>query len=286
MRRVLVLGSSGMAGHVLALSLKTLNDVTVINAGPRKAVFADTICCDVSSADGIRAALDEIRPDLIINCIGVLTKAAEDDKLSAIWFNSYLPHLLSKWALCRDVKLLHISTDCVFSGKSGPYRVDSPRDGDLFYDRSKALGELNNSRDLTIRTSIIGPELNPHGVGLFNWFMTQRNPVSGYRQVFWSGITTIELARFITLVMEKYSDASGILQLSHPKGIAKNDLLLLMNRDTNRSIEIQPTDSPRIDKRLVPFLGGIDFIVKDYEQQIHDMNAWIKTYSPLYPHYR
>jgi dTDP-4-dehydrorhamnose reductase len=285
MPRVLVLGSSGMAGHVLALSLKAMGSMTVMNAGPRKAVFEDTILCDLSTAQSIRAFLDSIRPDVVINCVGILTKAAEDDKLSAVWFNAYFPHLLSEWASRHGAKLVHISTDCVFSGNGGPYRVDSPRDGDLFYDRSKALGELDNGRDLTIRTSIIGPELSARGVGLFNWFMTQRGRVSGYRHVLWSGVTTIELARFIALVLERYRDASGLLQVSHSSGISKYDLLELIKREMGRSIAIEPSDVLRIDKRLIPCLGGLDFKVKDYEEQVRDMAAWIKGRSALYPHY-
>jgi len=285
MQRVLVLGASGMAGHVIALSLKAVEGLTVVNAGPRKAVFEDTLLCDLSTAESIRAFLDSIRPDVMINCVGILTKAAEDDKLSAVWFNAYLPHLLSEWASRHDAKLVHISTDCVFSGNGGPYQVDSPRDGGLFYDRSKALGELDNGRDLTIRTSIIGPELNAHGVGLFNWFMAQKGQVSGYRHVLWSGVTTIELARFIALVLERYKDASGLLQVSHPSGISKHDLLELIKRGMGRSIEIEPSDVPRIDKRLVPFLGGLDFAVKDYEEQVRNMAAWIREHSTLYPHY-
>ena len=120
---------------------------------------------------------------VVINCIGLLNNTAEDNPELAVWFNSYFPHLLAAFGKKYDFKLIHISTDCVFSGKEGGYKEDSFKNGNGFYAQSKALGEVINNKDLTFRTSIIGPELKHNGIGLFHWFMNQENEISGFRSL-------------------------------------------------------------------------------------------------------
>ena len=131
-------------------------------------------------------------------------------------------------------KLIHISTDCVFSGRQGMYADNDFRDADDIYGRSKALGEIFSDKDLTIRTSIIGPELKRYGEGLFHWFMSQRERVNGYTKVFWSGVTTLELAKAIEYSLD--NDVTGLFQLSNGVRISKYDLLVLFNEIFKRKL--------------------------------------------------
>jgi dTDP-4-dehydrorhamnose reductase len=169
--RVLVLGSSGMAGSVVATHLAEQGyDVTRV-AGSRK-VTDDTILLDLADERLAYGYLSEHEFDVVINCVGILLGDCERDAARAIYLNAYLPKHLERHFRGSRTKVIHLSTDCVFSGQDGPYREDSPYDGMLLYDRSKALGEIKNDKDLTLRMSIIGPELKA-GSGLFHWFMQQ-----------------------------------------------------------------------------------------------------------------
>ena len=152
---------------------------------------------DVSDTNKLEQIIKENSFDIVINCIGLLNKTAESSPELAVWYNSYFPHLLSSLGSKYDFKLIHISTDCVFSGKEGGYREDSFKNGVGFYAQSKALGEVINTNDLTFRTSIIGPELKQNGIGLFHWFMNQEKKISGFSKAYWTGVTTLELAEGI-----------------------------------------------------------------------------------------
>jgi dTDP-4-dehydrorhamnose reductase len=284
--RVLVLGSSGMAGHIVTLALSAKPGLRVFNAGPRRKIFDSTLALDTRDPPAVERLLKQTNPHFVINCVGVLIKASEEDALDAIWHNAYFPRLLS--AICaRDSrKLIHLSTDCVFSGKNGPYREADFRDGDLVYDRTKALGEVTNGRDLTIRTSIVGPELKENGPGLFNWFMAQRGTIKGYAKVFWSGVTTMQLAVFLLYLITSNPELSGLVHYATPGGISKLELLSLFNDTFHRGIGIDSTDIPMVDKRLID--TRMDFQCKPpaYAQQISAMKLWIDDHARLYPHYK
>jgi len=141
-------------------------------------------------------------------------------QILAVWFNSYFPQLLASFGKKYNFKLIHISTDCVFSGKEGGYKEDSFKNGIGFYAQSKALGEVVNSKDLTFRTSIVGPELKPDGIGLFHWFMNQAGAISGFTEVFWTGVTTIELAKAINEAI--IQELTGLYHLTN-NGCAINN---------------------------------------------------------------
>ncbi|MDQ1298051.1 MAG: dTDP-4-dehydrorhamnose reductase, partial [Campylobacterota bacterium] len=194
MKKVVVLGALGMAGHIMAEYLDKTGDYEVFGVARQSGRYIDAVL-DVTDFGALEMCLEKIEPDYIVNCVGALVAHARDRTADAILLNSYLPHFLSDLGKRLDFKLIHISTDCVFSGKEGGYREDSFRDGDDNYARSKALGEVFNDRDLTIRTSIIGPELKNDGTGLLDWFLKQRGSTNGYTKAFWSGVTTLELAK-------------------------------------------------------------------------------------------
>lgn len=277
-RRVLVLGSSGMAGHLLALHLRGNPDFDVVDVGPRARPFPGSLTCDLSDRASLEALLSSEKPDYLVNCVGVLVRASEENKLAAISINARLPHLLAE--LCEGVgcRFIHLSTDCVFSGGAGPYDREAAYDGQDFYGRSKALGEFDDVRGLVIRTSIIGPELRSGATGLFSWFMS--NPdgsrVTGYRKALWSGVTTLELAKFIEAAIRAEPAPTGLVQYSVEGGISKYELLRLIAEVFRKDIEIGARDEPAIDKRLVPTRLAFSDGPRAYRIQLAELAEWMK----------
>ena len=284
--RVLVFGSSGMAGHVVTLTLKSTPGLRVFDVGPRAHAFESTLIVDTTDRLALERLLKETNPDFVLNCIGVLTKAAEENRLDAIWHNAGFPNLLSDICARDSRKLIHLSTDCVFSGRNGPYREADFRDGDHIYDRTKALGEVTSGRDLTVRTSIVGPELKETGVGLFNWFMAQRSAVKGYAKALWSGVTTPQLAAFLVYVITRNRDLSGLIHYTTPGGISKLELLRLFNNVFRRGLRIDSVDAPALDKRLIDTRGDFECTAPQYSEQVAVMKLWIDDHAGLYPHYK
>ena len=185
--KILILGATGMAGHVAHAYLKDTQQYEISNIVFRTPLNEESIVVDVTNKEKLRKAITDISPDIILNCIGVLIGGSANNPANAIYINAYLPHFLASIARTIDAKLIHISTDCVFSGKKGMYFENDFRDADDVYGRSKALGEINNEIDLTIRTSIIGPEIKKNGEGLFHWFMNQTGEINGFTKAFWGG---------------------------------------------------------------------------------------------------
>jgi dTDP-4-dehydrorhamnose reductase len=158
-KSILVLGSAGMAGHVIYKVLKEeLKDFRIFDVARDSRFVNPSKCMDIKDFKMLEHYIEELKPAFIINCIGLLNKSAENFPDEAILINSYLPHFLESKTKNSSTKVIHISTDCVFSGSKGMYKEDDFRDATGYYALTKALGELNNNKDLTIRTSIIGPE--------------------------------------------------------------------------------------------------------------------------------
>lgn len=285
MTTVLVLGSSGMAGHVMTLYLEQNTHFNVTNLSHKKKLNARTVILDVSNLDEFNRYLDENHFDVIVNCIGILNQYADQNKSTAVLINSYLPQFLAFKYRDSDTRIIHLSTDCVFSGKSGAYQEASFRDGDSFYDRTKALGELVNDKDLTFRMSIIGPDMNPEGIGLFNWFMKSTGAVYGYKNTLWNGITTIELAKAVEAAI--VSGLTGLYHLVPKENISKYDLLKLCQKVFDRQdIKIIPYENPLTDKSLINTRDDFGFAVSNYGKMIQDMKVWVDMHKSLYAHYR
>ena len=174
MKKVLLFGATGMAGHVVYYYLQSTGKYNITNVVFRIPLTADSIIVDVTDRNAVTKVIADVNPEIIINCVGVLVEGAKRYPDNAILINAYFPHLLKKLSDEIGAKLIHISTDCVFSGKKGNYTEEDIPDAQDVYGRSKALGEIINDKDLTIRTSIIGPELKKNGEGLFHWFMMQQ----------------------------------------------------------------------------------------------------------------
>ncbi|WP_379145991.1 SDR family oxidoreductase [Paenibacillus sp. sgz500992] len=282
--KILVLGGTGMAGHTISLYLKEVgHDVTVFSR--RKFEYSKNIVGDITNFTFLKSVVEEGDFDSIINAVGILNSNADENKSSAVLINSYLPHYLSSITANTKTKIIHMSTDCVFSGKDGGYSENSLRDGETFYDRSKALGEIeNNKKDLTFRNSIIGPDLNVEGIGLFNWFMKQEGQIYGFVKAIWTGVTTITLAKAIDKAIEE--NLSGLYNLVNNERINKFDLLNLFNKHMRSDKKIiLPSENLIIDKSLINNRTDFSFEVPSYEEMIVEMREWIESHKELYPHY-
>jgi len=273
MIKVLVIGIKGMAGHVVFQSLPILGNYDVYGIARNVEASDKVFNLDVFNTEELKKIID-LQFDVIINCIGILNKDAEENPHKAVWFNSYFPHFLEAVTKNTNTKVISISTDCVFSGKRGNYCETDFKDGEGFYAVSKSLGEIINDKDLTIRTSIIGPELNKNGIGLFHWFMQQKKETNGYTQAFWSGITTIELAKVLDQAIKQ--NIKGLIVVAGQNKIDKYSLLVLFNKVfKNNSIVINENSSYKVDKSMYSNRNDFDYTVPTFEEMIVEMKRWI-----------
>lgn len=281
--KVLVLGGTGMAGHTISMYFKEVgHDVTAFSRS--KVEYCNNINGDITDFQNLKKIIIEGQYHAVINAIGILNQDAEDNKSNAVLLNSYLPHFLSDTTKDMKTKIIHMSTDCVFSGKTGGYLETSFRDGETFYDRSKALGELENKKDLTFRNSIIGPDMSERGIGLFNWFMKQEGQINGFTKAIWTGVTTLTLAKAMEQALKE--NLTGLYNLVNNETISKFELLKLFNKYMkNDGIEIVPSDKLSLDKSLINNRTDFSFEVPSYEAMVAEMKEWIDSHSEFYPHY-
>ncbi len=281
--KILVLGGTGMAGHTISIYFKEGgHDVTAFSRS--KVSYCENINGDITDFRGLKNIINEGQYDAIINAIGILNQDAEEHKSNAVLLNSYLPHFLSDTTKKMKTKVIHMSTDCVFSGKTGEYTEKSFRDGESFYDRSKALGELENSKDLTFRNSIIGPDISERGIGIFNWFMKQEGQINGFTKAIWTGVTTLTLAKAMEQALKE--NLTGLYNLVNNETISKFELLRFFNKYMrNDQIEILPSDNLSLDKSLINNRTDFSFKVPRYEVMVAEMKEWIDNHKDLYPHY-
>lgn len=283
--KILVLGCNGMAGHLISLYFKEQGYEVTGFARSVSQLLDKTIIGDASDMSLIKHILGEGNYDAVINCIGLLNQYAEENKAMAVLLNSYLPHYLVEITKDTQTKVIHMSTDCVFAGNNGPYYEDSFPNGSTFYDRSKAMGEINNNKDLTFRNSIIGPDIKETGIGLFNWFMKQENSIGGFTGAIWTGVTTYTLAKAMEAALK--DNLTGLYNLVNNESINKFDLCSLFNKYFKAGeIQIYPNDKLQLDKSLRCRRKDFSFIVPSYEQQIKEMREWVDTHRKLYPHYK
>lgn len=281
--KFLVLGATGMAGHTISLYLyEQGHDVTTFSRTPFP--YCKNILGDATDKKIITNMLQDGKYDVVINCVGILNNICDEEPSKAVYLNSYFPHLVADILRESNTKLIQMSTDCVFSGKVGSYDENSFRDGENFYDRTKALGEIEDNKNLTFRNSIIGPDMNENGIGLFNWFMQQESDISGYTKAIWTGVTTLTLAKAIEKAATE--DISGIYNLVNNEVINKFSLLELFNKHMkNGKITIQPSGEVNLNKSLVNNRKDFSFKVPSYEKMVVEMKEWIYTHKELYTHY-
>lgn len=281
--KFLVLGCNGMAGHIISLYLKEKgHDVSGFDR--RESKLVKCVSGDARNTELLRQIINDGKFDTIINCIGVLNQFAENDKALATYLNAYLPHFLASTTEGTDTQVIQMSTDCVFSGKRGQYTEADLPDGETFYDRSKALGELNDNKNLTLRNSIVGPDINENGIGLLNWFMKQEGEINGFTGAMWTGQTTLQLAK--TMEIAAKERISGLFNMVPNHSISKCDLVGLFNtymRDSK--IKINPIVGVNADKSLKRTNFSFSYLIPDYEIMVRELAEWMKNHKELYPHY-
>lgn len=281
--RFLVLGCNGMAGHMISLYLKERGH-SVFGFDRRESKLVNSVAGDAKDANFMRELIGVNKYDAVINCIGLLNQFAENNHAAAVYLNSYLPHFLADITSETDTQVIHMSTDCVFSGKRGQYTEDDICDGTTFYDRSKAMGELNDGKNITLRNSIVGPDINPAGIGLLNWFMQQHGAVNGYIGAMWTGQTTLQLAK--TMEAAAKERAYGLYNTVPDHAISKYDLLKLFNRYMrNDALNICPVDKCAADKSLKRTHFDFSYLIPDYDRMVYELADWMKQHKSLYPHY-
>lgn len=279
-KKILLLGATGMAGHLSYFYLKETDRYEIVDVVFRNKLTPESIVLNVSDKIATENLIRSVNPDIIVNCIGILIKGSQQYPDNAIYINAYFPHLLERLANEINAKLIHISTDCVFSGKNGNYSEDDFRDADDVYGRSKALGEVINEKDLTIRTSIIGPELKQNGEGLFHWFMNQKGEVNGFTKAIWGGVTTLELAKAIDTSIS--NNLTGLIHLSNGHGISKYDLLHLFKGIWEKeNVSIIPYEGKKVDKSLKKSIY-FNFNLPGYKEQLAEMKEWMDNHKDLY----
>lgn len=283
-KKVLVLGSTGLFGHQVFNYLKCNSKYELYNFAYRTALQNDTVILDQRKEEKYLEKIEDISPDFIINCVGVLINGANTNPENAIFLNAYMPHRLARLAKEINAKLIHISTDCVFSGdKDTAYIETDAKDGLGIYAITKGLGEIISDDHLTLRTSIVGPELKDNGDGLFHWFMNQNGTIDGYTKSIWSGVTTLELAKAVQFSMRE--GITGLHHVTNNSSISKYDLLRLFQKHTQKKISINAVDGKKSDKSFIDTRGQLDYEIPSYDQMISDMVRLIVDNKSLYSHY-
>lgn len=273
-KKILVLGSTGMLGHVLCQTLYTSKKYHVYNIA-RKKLNSDTISIDITDTDKLKKIVYKISPDYIINCVGILVSDSRDNPIDAIKVNSLLPHQLKKMADKINSSIINISSDCVFDGKIGRYSESSTTCPSDIYGKTKMLGEIDDVRHTNIRTSIIGPELFNNSRGLLSWILKNHksNSIEGYTKSIWSGITTIELSKSIIYCIE--NSIFGLLHISKP-AISKYELINLIIQEFNLNLDLKKVNGKISDKSLISSRNDFNYNIPSYKEMISDMKSFIK----------
>jgi dTDP-4-dehydrorhamnose reductase len=283
--KVLVLGSAGLIGHQVYNYLKDSDNYELHNISYRNKIQNDTILLNARDEKNFIDKITSIRPHYIINCIGILINGSDTDPENAIFLNSYMPHRLTRLADKINAKLIHISTDCVFSGdKKESYIETDEKDGRGVYAKSKGLGEIVNNKHLTLRTSVVGPELKTDGEELFHWFMNQQGDISGFTKAIWSGVTTIELAKAVKWSIDHH--ITGLYHVTNNSSISKYELLKLFQKYTKKDISIKSVDGKNVDKNFIDTRLLMNYQIPSYDQMISDMVSLIANNRPLYSQYK
>ena len=258
MTRILVLGASGMLGNAVLRvfaespgfeawgTVRSARSSALLPAAVQGRLIGGI---EVTDLDSLLRAVAAARPDVVINCIGLVKQlAAANDPLEALPINAILPHRLARICAATGARLVHLSTDCVFSGARGMYRESDFADADDLYGRSKFLGETAAPHTITLRTSIIGHELDG-ARSLVGWFLAQPGPVRGFARAIFSGLPTVEIARVIRDHVLPRPDLAGLYHLSAAP-ISKYDLLHLIAERYAKAIEIERDNAFTIDRSL------------------------------------
>lgn len=281
MNKVLILGSSGLLGSTLLRYFFSQGDIEVYGTArshhsvrnlPEVLQARVKLHISVENPDHLLKVVADVCPDVVLNCVGIVKQISEaDDPLNAIPINSLLPHRLARLCGASGIRLIHFSTDCVFSGTKGFYKENDLPDAADLYGRSKLIGEVDYPNAITIRTSLIGHELSGNR-SLVSWFLSQRGSVKGFRKAIFSGLPTVEIARVVHEFVLPNPDLCGLYHLS-VNPISKFDLLRLVADVYRKTIEICPDDDLVIDRSLDSsrFRAATGFSPKPWAELIQSM---------------
>ena len=283
--RFLILGGDGMLGHQLYTRLRGRHEIKVtlrqdFDTYRRFGLFDPGHAyagVDVRRSDTLLKVFADFRPEIAINAVGIVKQRADAQaSIPNIEINALLPHRLALLCQAVGARLVHISTDCVFSGREGNYGEDARPDAEDLYDRSKLLGEVHASHCLTLRTSMIGPELK-RKTSLVEWFLAQRGTVKGYRRAIFSGLTTFEMSRVIERLALEHPAAHGLYHLSAAP-ISKHDLLGLLKHKLGLDITIVPDDAFQCDRSLdsTRFRTDFGYAPPSWDEMIEELAAAIR----------
>ncbi len=285
--RILILGADGMIGHKIAQSLE---DFELILAS-RKSISLKSIGIIKGKmvlhnliTDSLDLLLDSTTPDIIINCAGITTRrGVEDNIVNTGLLNSELPHKLDSWANLNSKKLIHFSTDCVFSGNKGNYLDNDFADANDIYGKSKALGEVDSLNTLTLRCSMIGRELY-NFTELFEWLKKNKNKkIEGYSNTFYSGITTVRMGIILNQILKKNLNLSGIYNISSTP-ISKFDLLIKLSNAFNLNVEVKQNTNNKSNKVLISekFTEITGIYPPNWDDLISEFKEDCEKYKSLY----
>lgn len=256
MTTTLITGAAGMLGHKVASALCADFSVVTVTRRPNDLAGVRTVELDLRDIEAVEVMLDEIRPKFIVNCAGIIKQRINQTGLAdAMLVNACLPHALGAWSQEHDARLIHVSTDCVFSGdrEGAPYRESDPIDATDLYGYSKAAGEVwSLPSTVTLRTSIIGPEISTRKYGLLEWFLEQpsEGTVKGFSNHLWSGVTTVELARLIRHILVGHPQLTGLYQVAS-EPISKLDLLRTIASCFAHTTRIEPFETETAVSRVL-----------------------------------
>lgn len=280
----MIFGSSGMKGHMIINYLKFLKKYDVLELSHEKKLSRAGKTINIEDKDSVKDIIEKENPDYIINCIGTLVRESDKNPSKAIYYNSYFPHFLED--VCKEsiIKIIQLSTDCVFSGSKGAYKESDFKDGTGFYALSKSLGEILNNKDLTIRSSSIGPELKENGEGLFHFFMSQKGEINGFSKAYWSGITTLELAKILDCFIDK--NLHGLYHIAPVEKISKFELLKLIQEIWEKNdVKIIRYDEYCSDKSLITEKDNFNYTFKSYKEMLVELHEWMNIHKDLYHYY-
>ncbi len=290
--RVLILGGGGMLGHkvfqVVNEKFETFATFRNINGYWKTFPMYDNVdsiytigSVDAIEFDTVNRVFEQVKPDVVVNCIGIIKQKEEaKDPLISISVNSLFPHRLAKLCKSSQIRLIHISTDCVFSGRTGNYCENDISDAEDLYGRTKFLGEVEKDRCLTIRTSIIGRDFANQS-GLLEWFLSNRGgTINGYKNAIYTGFPTLILAQIIRDLILDFPDLSGLYQISS-EPISKYDLLSKINEAMDLNIDIKPYDSFICDRSLdsSKFRNQTGYSLPDWDDMISELAADLTPYD-------
>lgn len=282
--RILVLGASGMLGNAMLRVLSEKQEWEIfgtVRSSESARFFSSNIGeylltgIDVENQDALIKLFAKVKPNVVVNCVGLVKQlAVADDSLLSISINSLLPLRLARLCDLVGARLVHISTDCVFSGKKGDYRESDLSDAEDVYGKTKFLGELNDSHTVTLRTSIIGHELQG-AHSLIGWFLLQDKQCKGFVKAIYSGLPTVVLAQLVRDVIIPRADLSGLYHVAS-RPISKYDLLSLVAEIYGKSIEIIPDCSLVIDRSLNAdrFYKATGYVTPDWPELIKIMHSY------------